>query len=53
MANTHTILFFGALSFASPLGAQDVAYLAEVPTAQQVAQGLAVASPRETAGYGG
>lgn len=42
-------LVLGGLTFSAPLSAQDAPYLAEVPTAQQVAQGLAVASARETA----
>lgn len=42
------IAALGALTLSAPLGAQE-AWLVEVPTAQQVAGGLAVASPRETA----
>ncbi len=49
MAHFRMLPVLIVLLGARPLRGQDVAYLAEVPTAQQVAQGLAVASPRETA----
>ena len=49
MAPTRMLPVLIVLLCARPLRGQDVAYLAEVPTAQQVAQGLAVTSPRETA----
>lgn len=49
MAHTLRAFVLGTFALASPLSAQDLAYLAQVPTARQVAEGLAVASPRETA----
>ncbi len=48
MPRTKALIGLGALTFCSPLAAQD-AWLGEVPTASQVAQGLIVPSLRETA----